>query len=321
MYDLNLFGSSREAYGDELIKLGEKNQNIVVLDADLTSSTKTDKFAKKYPKRFINVGIAEQNLMGIASGLARSGKIPFVSTFAIFGCGRAWEQIRNNIAIDGLNVNIVLTHGGISLEGDGSTHQMLEDIALMQTLPGMGVIVPSDPVETRAVIRFASNHNGPIYIRLPRCDHLLLFDENRYKYDPREYLTLEDGSDVTIFSYGIMVGESLKAAYELKNEGISARVVNASTIKPLPKKTILKSARETGAVVSVEDHHIIGGLGSSIAGLLVENYPVKMRILGIQDIFGESGTLNEIHAKHGLTSKNITRSVKDLLNKKGGSST
>jgi transketolase len=317
MYDLTCYQNSREAYGETLVQLGEEDNDIVVLDADLSSSTKTDKFARRFPKRFINVGIAEQNLMGIASGLARSGKIPFVSTFAIFGCGRAWEQIRNNIALDNLNVNIVLTHGGISLEGDGSTHQMIEDIALMQTIPNMRIIVPADPTETRAVIKFAAKYKGPVYIRLPRCDHVVLFDEKNYRYNPDDYYTLIEGSDVAIISYGIMVAESLKACYELKKEGINARVVNACSIKPLPKETILKIAKETGAIVLVEDHHVIGGLGSSIAGLLVENYPIKMKIIGMKDIFGESGSLEEIHSKHGLNSKGIVATVKKLLKAKG----
>jgi transketolase len=317
MYDLTCYQSSRNAYGEVLVQLGEENKDIVVLDADLSSSTKTDKFAKRFPERFFNVGIAEQNLMGIASGLARSGKIPFVSTFAIFGCGRAWEQIRNNIALDNLNVKLILTHGGLSLEGDGSTHQMLEDVALMQAIPNVRVIIPGDATETREVIKFAAKEKGPFYVRLPRCDQVELFDTS-YKYDPENYVTLLDGSDVTIFSYGIMLTESLKAHYELKKEGIKAKVVNVSTLKPLAEKSILKIAKESGAIVTVEDNHVINGLGAAIARILIENYPIKMKIIGMNDSFGESGTLKEIYLKHGLNSKNIVRSVKELLKNKGG---
>jgi transketolase len=317
MYDLTCYKSSRNTYGEVLVQLGEENNDIVVLDADLSSSTKTDKFAKRFPERFFNVGIAEQNLMGIASGLARSGKIPFVSTFAIFGCGRAWEQIRNNIALDNLNVKLILTHGGLSLEGDGSTHQMPEDVALMQAIPNVRVIIPGDATETREVIKFAANHKGPFYVRLPRCDQVELFDTN-YKYDPENYVTLIDGSDVAIFSYGIMLSESLKAHYELKKKGIEARVVNVSTLKPLAEKSILKIAKETGAIVTVEDNHVINGLGAAIARILIENHPIKMKIIGMNDSFGESGTLEEIYLKHGLNSNNIVRSVKELLKNKEG---
>lgn len=315
-YDLSICEHNREAYGDTLVELGEENENVVVLDADVSNSTKTDKFAKRFAKRFINVGIAEQNLMDIAAGLALSGKIPFVSTFSIFGCGRAWEQIRNTIALDNLNVNIVLTHAGLSLGGDGATHQMLEDIALMRVIPNMRVIVPADTTETRAVIRFVATHDGPVYVRLSRRRTVVLFDENDYIFNPNDYITLVDGSDVAIFTMGCMIRESLKACYELKKEGISAKVVNMHTMKPVAKKTILEIAKEIGAIVSVEEHNVIGGLGSAIAEVLIENYSIPMKIIGVNDTFGCSGNVDELYAKYGLTSKNIVKSVKELLEMK-----
>lgn len=309
---------NREAYGKALVELGEENQDIVVLDADLSASTKTILFAKRFPERFINVGIAEQNLMKIGAGLARSGKTPFVSTFAIFGTGRAWEQIRNGIAFDNLSVKIVLSHGGMTLSGDGPTHQMIEDIAIMRVIPNMRVMVPADAVETRHLIKFIADKTGPFYVRLPRLKTLVLYDEDDYRFNPDEYDILADGSDVAIFTYGMMIEKALRARVELKTEGISARVINANTIKPLAENSILKAAKDTGAVMTVEDHHKIGGMGGAIAELLGEKLPTPMKIIGINDTFGTSGRdLNKIHSKYGLTAENIVNSAKELVNRRG----
>ena len=312
-YDLSKCEHTREAYGKTLVELGEENENIVVLDADLSNSTKTIFFAERFPNRFINVGIAEQNMMDVAAGLALCGKIVFVSTYAMFGCGRGWEQIRNGIAVDNLNVNIVLTHAGLSLGRDGSSHQMFEDFALMRVIPNMRVIVPADVVETRAAIRFVAKEEGPSYIRLSRRSSLVIFDEKDYVYSPDDYPILVEGTDVTIFTMGSMILNTLKACVELKKAGISTKVVNVHTIKPLAKQTIINCAKETGAVLSVEDHNTMAGLGSAIAEVLIENYPVPMKMIGIRDMFGQSGTVEELHAKYGLSPEHIVGSVKELL--------
>lgn len=313
IYDLSRCEHTREAYGKTLVELGEENENIVVLDGDLSNSTKTIFFADRFPNRFINVGIAEQNMMDVAAGLALCGKVPFVSTYAMFGCGRGWEQIRNGVAVDNLNVNIVLTHAGLSLGRDGSSHQMFEDFALMRVIPNMRVVVPADVVETRAAIRFVAKEEGPSYIRLSRRSSLTIFDENDYVYTPGDYPVLVEGTDVTVFTMGGMILNTLKACVELKKAGISTKVVNVHTIKPLAKEAILKCAKETGAVVSVEDHNTMGGLGSAIAEVLVENYPVPMKMIGIRDMFGESGTVEELHAKFGLSPEHIVKHVNELL--------
>lgn len=310
-YDLTRYEHCREAYGDALVELGKENKDIVVLDADLSCSTKTDKFAKAFPDRFLNMGIAEQNLMGVAAGLARCGKTPYVSTFAMFGCGRAWEQIRNSIALDNLPVNIFLTHGGLSLGSDGATHQILEDIALMRSLPNMRIIIPADIVETREVTKYGANKKGPLYVRLPRSSSAVLYDED-YVFDPYGCVEMTGGSDVAIISMGSTLSEAIKAAYALKQEGISAKVVNMHTIKPLPEKDILKIAKETGAIVSVEEHNVMGGMGSAIAEFLIQRYPVPMKIIGVNDSFGGSGSVEELFAKYGLTQQNIMTKARDL---------
>ncbi|MFZ3169729.1 MAG: transketolase family protein [Candidatus Methanoperedens sp.] len=312
IFDLSICKHNREAYGKTLIELGNENENIVVLDADLSGSTKTIMFAERFPRRFINVGIAEQNLMGIAAGLARCGKIPFVSTYAMFGCGRAWEQIRNAIALDNLNVNIVMTHGGLSLGADGATHQMFEDIALMRVIPNMRVIIPADVNETRAVLKFVAKEDGPSYIRLSRRSSPVIFDET-YIFNPNDYPVLVDGSDVTIFSTGGMICNTLKACEQLIKAGISTKLVNVHNIKPLANESILKAAKETGIVVTVEDHNIKGGLGSAIAELLIEKYPVRMKMIGINDEFGGSGKVDELNARYGLSVEQIVKSVKEFL--------
>lgn len=306
--------STRQAYGEALEKLGENNQ-VVVVDADLSVSTLTNKFAKKYPERFFNVGCAEQNLIGVAAGLAISGKITFASTYAIF-LTKAWEQIRNTIARDNLNVKIVVAHAGLTNAPDGSSHHSLEDIALMRVIPNMSVIIPADAVESEKVIFSEERRLGPTYIRLNRIETPIIFDEN---YDFRFGKTdkLIDGSDITIFATGTMVCEALDAVKELKEKHVNASLINVHTIKPLDKEQIIKEARKTGLVVTVEEHSIYGGLGSAIAEILVENYPVPMKIIGTKDIFTKSGYYYiDLLQKFGLTSEYIFNAVNKLLKTK-----
>ena len=311
-YDLSRCTHSREAYGEALIELARRNRDIVVVDGDVSNSTKTDRFAREFPDRFINVGIAEQNMVNIAAGLALSGKIPFVSTFSIFGCGRAWEQIRNTVALDSLNVKLVMTHAGLSLGGDGATHQSLEDIAIMRVIPNMQVIIPADGPEVRSVIRYAVNHSGPIYIRLSRRRTITLFDEP-YDYDQREYPVIRDGDDVAIFASGCMIREALIASEELAKKGTSARVIDMHTVKPLARDCILRNVRETGRVVSVEEHNVCGGAGSALAELLMEEYPVPMRRVGVQDTFGRSGPVDALFDLLGISSRYISGAVHTLI--------
>jgi transketolase len=313
MYDFSKCSHSRDAYGDALCELGKKYRNIVVLDSDLSGSTKTIKFRKIFPDRFFDIGIAEQNLINIAAGLSLSGKIPFVSSFAIFGCGRAWEQIRNTLALDNLTVNLVMTHAGLSLGGDGATHQSLEDIAIMRVIPNMQVIVPADSVETKEVIRYAAETKGPKYIRLSRRRTLDIFQKNDYEFDPRSYPVLEEGSDVTIFTNGCMIRESLKACYELKKQQISAKIINLHTIKPISIKSIIDEAKKTGGIVTVEEHSILGGLGSAVAEVLSQHSMVPMRIIGVNDRFGGSGQVDELYTKLGLTTEHIVKAVSEIM--------
>ncbi|WP_407282810.1 transketolase C-terminal domain-containing protein [Methanolobus sp. WCC1] len=315
-YNLNKWLHTREAYGLMLVELGVENEDIVVLDSDLSKSTKTSLFADAFPERFINVGIAEQNLMNVASGLSRCNKVPFVSTYAMFGCGRGWEQIRNGIAIDDLNVKIVLTHGGLSLGGDGSSHQMFEDVALMRVIPNMNVIIPADFNETKQVIKHAAQTNGPYYIRLSRRASPIVFGDE-YVYDPNDYPVVVDGDDVTIFSMGSMICNTLKACEMLQKDGINPRVVNVHTIKPIAKDCILKHAKETGLVVSVEDHNVLAGMGSAIAEVLIENHPVPMKMIGINDQFGGSGKMDELYSKYGLSPDSIYKSIKEFVEQRG----
>ena len=282
--------STRDAYGDALLKLGD-NPGVVVLDADLSVSTQTNKFAGKYPSRFINVGCAEQNLMGVAAGLAIAGKIPFASTYAIFSM-RAWDQIRNTIAHDKLSVKIAVSHAGLTNGPDGASHHSLEDLALMRVIPNMSVINPCDAVETMSAVISETSRKGPAYIRLNRVKTPAIFDDN-YTFRFGQAVKLTDGNDVSIFATGTMVHKALEASEILKKEQINARVINIHTIKPLDKKTIIKTARETGAVISVEEHSIFGGLGGAIAEVLGEQYPVPMKIMGVRDVFGESGEYDE----------------------------
>ena len=307
--------ATRDAYGEALAELGAVNENIVVLEADLSKSTKTCDFKKVYPERFINVGIAEQNMLGIAAGLAAAGKVPFASTFAVFATGRAYDQIRNSIAYPNLNVKIAATHAGLTVGEDGGSHQMLEDIALMRALPNMTVIVPADGIETKQAVQAAAAYEGPVYIRMGRPKVPVLFGDD-YKFEIGKGVVLKEGTDVTLIGTGIMVSKAMEAAELLAAEGISAAVVNISTIKPLDVELIIAQAQKTGAVVTCEEHNIIGGLGSAVAEVLVENYPVPMARVGAEDKFGESGLPDELLEKYGLTATNIVAKAKAVIAKK-----
>ena len=302
--------STRDSYGDILLKLGN-NENIVVVDADLSISTQTSKFAKKFPDRFINVGCAEQNLIGISAGLAIEGKTVFASTYAIFSM-RSWEQIRNTIAYDNLNVKIVVSHSGLTNGPDGASHQSLEDIAIMRVIPNMTVIVPCDAIETEKAIISETNRKGPTYIRLNRAKTPIIFDKN-YEFELNKAVKLRDGYDISIIATGTMVHESLEAAKILEKEGISTYILNVHTIKPIDKDSIIKAAKKTGRIIVVEEHSIYGGLGGAISEILGEEYPVLIKKVGIRDRFGESGEYEQLLKIHGLTSIDIATSTKELL--------
>ncbi|MBI5000629.1 MAG: transketolase family protein [Euryarchaeota archaeon] len=308
--------SQRDAYAETLVALGAERKDVVVLSADLSSSVRTSVFADHFPERHFNIGIAEQNMMGIAAGLAASGKTVFASTFAIFGTGRVYDQVRQSIAYPRMKVNIVVTHAGITVGGDGATHQMIEDIALMRGLPNMTVIVPVDAYETKKAIRAAVSYDGPTYIRLGRSEVPLVTQEN----DPFEIgkaATMVDGKDVTLVGTGIMVAKCIEASDELRKHGVEARVINMSTIKPLDVKTLVKAARETGGVVTAEEHSVSVGMGSAVALALGENVHVPMRRVGIEDTFGESGESEELMEKYGLTVESIVDAAHDVLRRKG----
>lgn len=291
--DINRKIATRQSYGEKLAELGEKNSNIVVLDADLSTATKTNIFAKKFPDRFINVGIAEQNMMGIAAGLSTFGKIPFASTFAAFAAGRSYDQIRNSIAYPKLNVKICATHAGITVGEDGATHQMIEDISLMRTMPNMKVMCTSDDIQTRWAVEEISKIEGPVYLRLCRLATPIIYQEKQ-SFEFGKGIQIGDGTDGTIIATGVTVSEALKAQELLEQRGIHVRVVDIHTIKPIDKELIVKCAKETKKIVTVEDHNIIGGLGSSVCEVLSENYPVKVERLGIEDTFGRSGKAEEL---------------------------
>jgi transketolase len=304
--------STREVYGDVLVELGSENKDIVALDADLSSSTRTGKFAQKYPERFFNMGVSEQDMMNTAAGRAASGKIPFASTFAIFAAGRPWEMIRQSICYPKFNVKIVATHGGVTVGADGASHQCTEDIALMRILPNMTVIVPADGYETKGVIRFAAQYNGPVYIRLARDKFPVLYDDN-YRFNLGNALIQMEGEDATIIAIGLMVHESLKAAESLRQNSIGVRVINMSSIKPLDREAIIRAAQDTGAIVTAEEHSIIGGLGSAVSEVLVEECPVPMRRVGVKDLFGTSGKPQELMVHYGLTANDICRAVEEVI--------
>lgn len=310
--------ATRDAYGEALKELGRVNKDVVVLDADLSKSTRTNWFKEEFPERFINVGIAEQNLIGTAAGLAAAGKIPFASSFAMFATGRAYEIIRNSVAYPKLNVKIAATHAGITVGEDGASHQSVEDISLMRTIPNMVVINPADGVEAKAAVLKAAEYNGPVYIRLGRSKVPVIFNEEDYKFEIGKGIMLEDGTDATIIATGVMVSAALEASKKLAEEGIRVRVINIHTIKPIDKDIIVKAAQDTGAIVTAEEHSIIGGLGSVVSEVLVENYPVPVEKVGIKDTFGESGNSDELLVKYGLTADNIIEAVKKVIERKRG---
>ncbi len=304
--------ATREAYGKALVKLGKMNDDVVVLDADLSKSTKTNDFLKEYPNRFFNMGIAEQNLVGAACGFATAGKIPFASTFAMFATGRAFEVIRNSVCYPKLNVKIAATHAGITVGEDGGSHQSIEDISLMRSIPNMTVVVPADGIEAEKMIFEAAKFEGPMYIRLGRSAVPTLLDEN-YDFKIGKGVVLKEGNDATIIACGIMVNEALIAAKTLQEENIDVRVINMSTIKPIDSELIIKAAKETKVIVTAEEHSIIGGLGSAVSEVVSENHPIMVKKVGVNDCFGESGTPAELLQKYGLTAENIVQKVKESL--------
>ncbi|MEE0752311.1 transketolase family protein [Frisingicoccus sp.] len=305
--------ATRESYGNALTELGAKHENMVVLDADLAGATKTSIFKKAFPERHIDCGIAEGNMMGIAAGLAATGKVPFASTFAMFAAGRAFEQIRNSIGYPKLNVKIGATHAGISVGEDGATHQCNEDIALMRTIPGMVVINPADDVEARAAVYAAFEHEGPVYMRFGRLAVPVINDNPDYKFELGKGITLKEGKDMTIIATGLCVCESLEAAKMLAADGIDARVINIHTIKPLDEELVVKAAQETGRIFTVEEHSIIGGLGSAVCDALAEKAPTKVTKIGVEDTYGESGPAVELIHKYGLDAEGIYKKIKASL--------
>lgn len=301
--------ATREAYGAALAELGEK-YDIVVLDADLAAATKTGMFKKKFPERFIDCGIAESNMISVAAGLAAAGKIPFASSFAMFAAGRAFEQVRNSVGYPHLNVKIGATHAGITVGEDGATHQCLEDIATMRTIPGMTIINPADAVEARAAVEAAIKINGPVYLRFGRLAIPVIYDQNTYKMEVGKGINMADGKDVTIIANGVMLHMALEARELLKAEGIDARVINMHTIKPIDRDIIIDAAKETGAIITAEEHNIIGGLGSAVSEVVCETVPVPVLRVGIEDKFGRSGKVPELLEIYGLTAKNIAAKAK-----------
>ncbi len=307
--------ATRESYGMALAELGEK-YDIVVMDADLSKSTKTDTFKKKFPERFINTGIAEGNMLSTAAGLASTGKIVFASSFAMFAAGRAFEQIRNSIGYPHLNVKIGATHAGISVGEDGATHQCLEDMGIMRTIPGMVILNPADHVEAMAAVEAAVKYEGPVYLRFGRLPVPQIFDENTYKFEIGKGVQLEEGTDATIIATGLMVPYALEARELLKADGIDAAVVNIHTIKPIDREIIKKAAQKTGAIVTAEEHNVNCGLGSAVAEVLCEECPVPMLRVGTQDVFGKSGKPYELLKEYGLSAENIAENVKKAIAKK-----
>lgn len=304
--------ATRESYGMALVDLGRENENIVVLDADLSKSTKTADFKKLYSDRFFNVGIAEQNLMGMAAGLSNVGFVPFASTFAVFATGRAFEIIRNSICYPKANVKIAATHAGITVGEDGGSHQSIEDIALMNSLPNMTVIVPADHREAMQATKAAAEIYGPVYLRYGRCNTEDIFDDN-YKFEIGKGVEVKKGNDITVIATGMMVAKALDAAKELENNRISVRVINMSTIKPIDREIIVKAAKETKAIITAEEHSIIGGLGAMVSSVVCDECPTRVRMIGIKDVFGQSGTPDELMKKYNLTSEEIIKEVKRLL--------
>ncbi len=307
--------ATRESYGNALVEVGAENPNVVVLDADLAAATKTGVFKKAYPERHIDCGIAECNMVGIAAGLASTGMIPFVSSFAMFAAGRAFEQVRNSVGYPRLNVKIGATHAGITVGEDGASHQCNEDIALMRTIPGMVVMCPADDVEAKAAVRAAVEHEGPVYMRFGRAACPVINDRPDYKFEIGKGQILREGTDVTIVATGICVGNALEAAEKLAQDGISAEVINICTIKPLDEELVVASAKKTGKVVTAEEHSVIGGLGSAVCDALCKSYPVSVCKIGMQDVFGESGSAAALVEKYGLDGNGIYKTVKEFVGK------
>ena len=298
--------ATRQSYGEALLSLGEENEKVVVLDADLAGATKTELFAKKFPDRFFDMGIAEANMIATAAGLATCGKIPYASTFAVFAAGRAYDQIRNSVCYPNLNVKICATHAGITVGEDGATHQMIEDISLMRTLPNMTVISTSDDVETRWAVKEIAKIQGPVYLRLARLATPILYEENQ-SFSIGKAIQIGEGTDATVFATGVVVAEALKAKELLEKKDIHIRVIDMHTIKPIDREMIVKCAKETKKLISIEDHSVIGGLGSAIAEVLTEEYPCKLIRMGIKDTFGKSGSAVDLLKYFGLTSEDIIK--------------
>lgn len=307
--------ATRVAYGKALVKLGEVNPDVVVLDADLSKSTRTDEFAQRFPERFFEMGIAEADMMGTAAGLAASGKIPFASTFAVFASGRAFDQVRQVIAYPGLNVKIGATHGGITVGEDGASHQSVEDVALMRAIPGMTVIVPADAVQTEKAVFAAARRKGPVYLRLGRSGVPVIYGEG-HEFEIGRASLLRDGGDATIVACGVMVSAALEAASELEERGISARVLDMATIKPADEEAVVAAARETGAIVTAEEHSIIGGLGSAVCEITAGKFPVPVERVGIRDVFGQSGTPKELLEEYGLLPGDVVRAAMKAIARK-----
>ncbi|MDE6202032.1 MAG: transketolase family protein [Lachnospiraceae bacterium] len=305
--------ATRESYGNALLELGAENPDVVVLDADLAAATKTGVFKKAYPDRHIDCGIAESNMVGVAAGLATTGKIPFVSSFAMFAAGRAFEQVRNSVGYPHLNVKIGATHAGITVGEDGASHQCNEDIALMRTIPGMVVMCPADDIEAKAAVKAAAAYEGPVYMRFGRAACPVINDRPDYQFEIGKGTVVKEGKDLTIVATGICVGNALEAAAMLEEEGISAEVINICTIKPLDEEIIIASARKTGKVVTAEEHSVIGGLGSAVCDALCKSYPVPVMKIGMQDVFGESGSAAALVEKYKLDGKGIYEQIKDYL--------
>ena len=304
--------ATRDSYGNALVELGKEHENLVVLDADLAAATKTGVFKKVFPERHIDCGIAECNMMGVAAGLATTGKVPFASSFAMFAAGRAFEQIRNSIGYPKLNVKIGATHAGISVGEDGATHQCCEDLALMRTIPGMVVMNPSDDVEAKAAVKAALDHEGPVYIRFGRLAVPVINDRPDYKFELGKGVVLREGKDITLIATGLPVAETLEAAEKLAADGIDAKVINIHTIKPLDEELIVEAAKETGKVVTIEEHSVIGGLGSAVCDVLSEKAPTKVLKIGINDTYGESGPAVELVKKYGLDAESIYKKIKEF---------
>lgn len=302
--DINNKKATRQSYGEALLELGKENEKIVVFDADLSSATKTNLFAKEFPNRFFDMGIAEQNMISTAAGMSTCGKIPYASTFAIFAAGRAYDQIRNSVCYPNLNVKICATHAGITVGEDGATHQMIEDIALMRTLPNMTVISTSDDIQTKWAVKEISKIDGPVYLRLSRLSTPIIYNEGQ-KFEIGKAIQIGDGTDGTIFATGVTVAEAIKAQEELKQKSINVRVVDVHTIKPIDKEIIIRCAKETKKLISIEDHNVIGGLGSAIAEVLTEEYPKELIRLGVKDTFGKSGKAEELMEHFKITAKDI----------------